>query len=107
AIEEHSSGACLPSMREMTTVREIQPHYRVSWLAQRDINGEVRWRARVWLYVGIRHLEQSLGPLYSESLYLVYEFVAGIIPSSGIALGVLIGENRPERLQDGYAGEIL
>src|ERR1700694_628735 len=55
---EDSGSADGPSVRQMAAMRERQTHQRVARLEQREVNREIRGRARVGLYVGVLGAEQ-------------------------------------------------
>ena len=51
--------------------------------------------------------EQGLDPLASQVLDLVHVHIAAVVPLTGVALGVLVGQDRPAGLQHGWRGKIL
>ena len=46
------------------------------------------------LYVGIITAKQLLGPFNCQIFHHVHTFAAAIVPLSGVAFGVLVGQNR-------------
>ena len=51
--------------------------------------------------------EQGAGPLLGQRLDLVDELTAAVVALPRGPLGVLVGEPRAHRLQDGGAGHVL
>ena len=65
---------------------------------QRQVDGHVGVGARVRLHVGVLGAEQRLDALAGEVLDLVDDLVAAVVALAGIALGVLVGEDRARGL---------
>ena len=59
------------------------------------------------LHVGVLGAEERLRPLNGERFGYVDEFAAAVVPAPGVALRVLVGEYRPERLEHRGADEVL
>src|SRR5579872_810822 len=51
--------------------------------------------------------EELLGPVDRELLDLVDHLAAAVVAAARIALGVLVGGNRPDGLENGRPGEVL
>src|SRR4029077_3294289 len=51
--------------------------------------------------------EELLEPVDGQLLDLINHLAPAVVPLPGIALGVLVGERRPHRVDDGAAGEVL
>ena len=63
--------------------------------------------AGVRLHVGVVGAEQLLGAVDRQLLDLVHPLAAAVVAAAGVALGVLVGEHRADRLQHGGPGEVL
>src|SRR5437660_64921 len=92
--------------------RTIPPHaprtvFCVAVLGNGLVNGGIGLAAGVGLDVHMRRSEELPGPVDGEAFDLVHDLAAAVVALAGIALGVLVREQRPERLQDGRAGEVL
>ncbi len=74
---------------------------------QRLVDGRVGLRARVWLHVGVLGAEQRLGPVDRELLADVHVLAAAVVPPAGVALGVLVGQDRSLALEHGDRNEVL
>ncbi len=94
-------------MRQVTAVRERHAEHRVARLQHGHEDGHVRLRAGVRLDVGVVGAEEPLRPLDREPLGLVDVLAAAVVAPAGIALGVLVGEDRPRRFADRAAGVVL
>ena len=95
------------AVRQMSAGRQAQPHEGVAGLHQRHERGLVGGAARVRLHVGEVALEQLLGALDRQRLRLVDVLAAAVVAVAGIAFGVLVGENRADRLQHGARDDVL
>ena len=65
------------------------------------VDGQIGVGAGVRLHVGVLGAEQCGGPVAGQVLDLVDDPVAPVVPLSGIALGVLVGQHRARRGQHG------
>ncbi len=63
-------------------------------LQEREVDGEVRGRARVRLHVGVVGAEQRLRAVDAELLDLVDVLLALVVALARVALAVLVGEDR-------------
>ena len=59
------------------------------------------------LHVGVLGAEQRLGAIDGELLDDVDELAAAVVAPARIALGVLVGQDRALRLEDGAADDVL
>ena len=64
-------------------------------LEQRQVDRHVGVGAGVGLHVGVRSTEERLGAVAGDVLDLVDDLVAAVVALAGIALAVLVGEDRP------------
>src|SRR5580704_2959589 len=88
----------------MTAHRQGHSHDRLPWREEGKVDGQVRGRTRVRLDVGVLDAEKPLSALDRDALYLVDELLALVIAPTRIALGVLVRQHAPRRLEhrDGY-----
>ena len=91
----------------MPTVREVGAEHDVARLEQREVDGHVGLGTRVRLDVGVLAAEQLPGPRDGEILDHVDDLAAAVVASTGVPLGVLVGEDRAGGLQDGLGHEVL
>ena len=94
-------------MGEVTAVREVQTEDRVAGLDQRHHRRGVGQRAGVGLDVGGLRPEQCLDPVDGQLLDHVDVFATPVVAAAGVALGVLVGEDRALRLHDCEGCEVL
>ena len=74
---------------------------------QREEHRLVHLRARVGLDVGEAAAEQLARTLDGERFHLVGILAAAVVAPARIALGVLVGEHRADRLEHRRAGDVL
>ena len=86
---------------------EAETEHGVAGLEQRLVDAHVGVGARVGLDVGVLGAEQFLGAVDGELLDVVDDRVAAVVPLARVALGVLVGEHRADRLHDGGRREVL
>src|SRR6202020_2384814 len=79
----------------------------VAGLGERQVDREVRRRARVGLHVGVVGAEQRLGPVPGDRLQRVDELLALVIAAARVALGVLVGQHGARRLEYGERHVVL
>src|SRR5260370_2035372 len=92
----------------MTAGREVHAHDPVTQLAHGHVDGRVGLRPGVRLDVHVLGAEKPLGPIDRERLDLVDHLArAAVIAPARIALGIFVGGQRAEALEDGGAGEGL
>ena len=92
---------------EMTPVREGHGKHDVAGLEHGPIDRLIGRGAAVRLDVRMFGAEQSLRPLDSKRLHVVNDVAPAIVPSAGIALGILVGEHAAHGLQHRQRGEVL
>ena len=73
----------------------------------RQVHGHVGVGAGVGLDVGVRRVEERLGPVARDVLHLVDDLVAAVVPLARVPLAVLVGEDRAGGAQHGGRGEVL
>ena len=97
----------LHPVREVAAVRQREAHHRVARVEQRVVDGGVRLGAGVRLHVGVVGAEQRLRAIDRELLDDVDVLAAAVVALAGIALGVLVREDAPLRLEDRGGHEVL
>ncbi len=111
AVEDHAvelaGKAELVPVRQMAAMRQVKPQDGVAGIDDRHVGGGVRLRAGVGLHVDVLGAEKLLGAIPSQILDHIGILTAAVIALGGIALGVLVGEDRPDSLEHGLADEIL
>jgi hypothetical protein len=88
-----------PAVGQVAAHRQGHAHDRVARVEERQVDGEVGRGAGVRLDVRVVDAEQRLGPLDRERLDLVDELLALVVALAGVALGVLVGEDRAARFE--------
>ena len=86
---------------------ELERQDRVSRLERRQVDGHVRLRAGVRLDVRVVGAEELLRAVDRQLLDLVDDFAAAVVALARIALRVLVGRRRADRLHDRRPGEVL
>ena len=86
---------------------EVHAHDRVAGLEHREVDGHVGLRAGVRLDVGVVGAEQLARAVAREVLDDVDLLAPAVVALAGQALGVLVGERRARRLEDGHRHEVL
>ena len=86
---------------------EPQREHGVARLEQAEVDGHVRLCAGVRLHVGVLGAEERLGAVDRELLELVDDLAAAVVALPGVALGVLVGRDRADRLEDRRPREVL
>ena len=76
-------------------------------LHHRHVGRHVGGRAGVRLHVRVLGAEQLLGAIARQVLHHVGELAPAVIALAGIALGVLVGEDRARGLQHRFADKVL
>src|SRR5688572_27869193 len=95
------------SAREMPAVREVDTEDRDAMLEGGHQHCHVRLRARVRLYVRMLGSKELLDTIDRGLLDDICKLTSTVITLPRIALGVLVREYRPHRLQDGLGDDIL
>src|SRR5207237_8262807 len=80
---------------------------RVRGVEHRRVAAYVRLRPRVRLDVRMLGAEELLRAVDRELLDLIDEVAAAVVAPPGVALGVLVGRRRPDRLEDRRPREVL
>src|SRR5205807_2717246 len=80
---------------------------RVARLGERQVDREVRGRARIRLHVGVVHAEQRLRPVPRDRLDLIDELLALVVTAARITLRVLVGQHAARRLEHGHRHVVL
>ncbi len=97
----------LHAVREVAAVGQREAHDRVARLQQRVVDGRVGLRAGVRLDVGVLGAEQRLGAVDRELLGDVHPLAAAVVAAAGVALGVLVGEDRALAFEHRARHEVL
>ena len=95
------------AVREVAAVREVHAEHRVAGLEQRQIDAHVGLGAGVRLHVGVLGAEQRLGATDGERFDDVDELAAAVVTLAGIALGVLVGQDRAGGFENRGADEVF
>src|ERR1700683_216379 len=89
-LPEFTGDTRIPSVREMTAVRQRQSHDDLARLQQPGVHGEVGGRPRVRLHVGVLDAEKLLGALDSERLDLIDVALTLVVAAGGGGPGILV-----------------
>ena len=95
------------TVREVSSVRQVESHERVARLHAGEENGHVGLCARVGLNVGVFRAVEAADALDGQRLDLVHDLAAAVVTRSGIALGVFVGQNRTHGFHHLVADEVL
>ena len=95
------------SVGEVPSLVESHPEDGVTGFDDGEIGSQVRLGSGVGLHVGMVRAEQILCPLDGETFDLVDDLAALVVPPPRVALGVLVGEDRPDGLHRSERGEVL
>ena len=79
----------------------------VARFEQGHVGGVVGLGAGVGLDVDVVGAEQRLGPVDRQFLADVDLLAAAVVAAAGVALGVLVGQHRADRVEDGLGHEVL
>ncbi len=87
----------------------VQAHAQdgVAILAEGLVDSVVCLCAGMGLYIGKAGAEELPGPLDGDVLHYIYALAAAVIPFSGVALRVFVGEHRTGSGQHGGADHVL
>ena len=81
------------TVRQMAAVSQVHPQHGVAGFEQREVYAHVRLCARMRLHVGVLGSEQRLGATDCQRFHDVDKLAPTVIATSGIPLGVLVGED--------------
>ncbi len=95
------------AVAQMAAVGQIHAEHRVAGLQQGEECRQIGIGTGVGLDVGVRTAEQLTGPLPRQLLRHVHGIAAAVIPLSGIALRILVGETGAHGQQDSLADDVL
>ncbi len=87
----------------------VEPHAEdgVTRFEHSQVSGQVGIGARVRLHVGVLRAEELARPPAGQVLGLVDHRVAPVVALARVPLGVLIGQDRTCRRQDGAGSEVF
>ena len=91
----------------MTAVREVHAQDGVAGLCQRKIDGHVRLRARMGLYVCVLRAEELFCAVDCELFRHVHILAAAVIALAGISLRVFVRERRAHGRHYGLRDKVL
>ena len=94
-------------MGQVTTVGQRQTEDRVADVRHGHERSSVGLRTSVGLNVHVVTAEDLLRAFDGERLRDVHELAATVVATARVALGVLVGEDRALRLEDGARHEVL
>ncbi len=94
-------------MGEVAALVEAHGEDRLPRLDEGPVGGQVGTRPRVRLHVDVLGTEQRCQPHSGQFLDPVDDLVAAVVAAAGIALGVLVGQDRAGGGQHGRRGEVL
>jgi hypothetical protein len=92
---------------EVAAHRKGHPHDRVARLEEREVDREVRRRAGIGLDVGVLDAEEPPRALAGQRLEAIDDLLALVVALAGVALGVLVREHAPHRLEHGRRHVVL
>ncbi len=75
----------LVAVRQMSAMREIEPHDGIAGLQNRAVSRLIRLRPGVRLNIGVFRFEELPGAVAGQVLHLVGVFAAAVISLAGIA----------------------
>jgi hypothetical protein len=87
------------AMGQVPAMRQFQGQERVAGVHEREVDGEVRGRARVRLDVGVLGAEQSHSAGLGQFLNGIDELLALVVTLAGVTLGVLVVQHRAARFE--------
>jgi hypothetical protein len=81
------------------------------WFKKAGVNGEVGWRARVWLDIDapLRRIKSvgSQSTVLAHSLDLVNDLISTVVTSTRKTLGVFVGQNGAQAFNYCLGGEVF
>ena len=85
---------------EMAAVGEVHAQDRVADVAEREIDRLIGLCARVGLHIGMLGAKQLAGTAAGDLLDNIDTLAAAVVALAGVALSILVGQNRPHRRED-------
>jgi len=95
------------AVRQVAAVGQVHPHDPIAGLQDGEVDRLVRLGPGVGLDVGVLGAEQLTQPLARQPLHHVDELAAAVVAPSGVALRVLVREDRAGGAQHRFAREVL
>src|SRR5579862_5944606 len=97
----------LVPVSQVAAVREVQTQDGVAGIDDRHVGGSVGLRSGVGLDIDVVGAKELLRPVSSQILDHIGKLAAAVIALAGIALGVLVGKDRANRLKHRLADKVL
>ena len=94
-------------MGEVAALVEAHREDRVARLQERLVDRDVRVGPAVGLHVRVIGTEERDEATTRQVLDFVDDLIAAVVAAAGVALGVLVGEDRTGRGEHGRRGEVL
>ena len=95
------------AVREVSTLREVEPEHGLTRLEEGEIDRGVRLRAGVRLHVGMLCPEQQLGPVNCEAFNFVHHLASAVVALSRKALRVLVVQRGAHGFEHRRRDEVL
>src|SRR5262249_40384131 len=95
------------AMREVSAVGEAHAEERIAGLEAAEVGGHVGLGAGVRLHVRVLGAKERLDALQSQRLTEIAVFAAAVVAATGVALGVLVGQDTALGGEDRGAGVVL
>ena len=92
---------------QVAAVSEIHAQDGVAGIEHAEVGSLIGLRAGVGLHVGILGVKQFLGAVASEVLDPIHVFAAAVVAFARIALGVFVGKDGANGLQNRFGNEVL
>jgi len=105
--EELSGDVHRRSVGKVPPVPEVHAEDDVTGFEHGHEHGEVRVHPGMGLDVGVLRSEEAFGPFDGEAFHHVDEPAAAVVPLSGVAFGVLVGEHRSLGFEDHAFGVLV
>ena len=106
-VEPFAGNARRCAVGQMTTGRKRHTEQRIAGFHHRGVGGDVGLHAGMRLNIREAAAEQFLGALASELLGDIDVGTSAIVASSRISLGVLIGQHRSGRFENGTRNNVF
>ncbi len=95
------------TVRQVTAAGQVHAHIGVARLEQREEHRLVGLRTGMRLDVGEGAVEQLLGAFDGQPFDVIGVFAATVITTTGIALGILVGQDGALRFQNGLRDDVF